>query len=680
MFVLGIFSFFQIIFLPGIILLKLLKIKTDSIIQTFLYAFGFSLYFNYMLICLLAWLKIYTYKSIYILFLIEVVVFGYLLIKQKFNFSFVVEIKDYYLEFINFLKKLTTVHKIVFVSSCLIILFFISFIPVNSWSVISVFDAVARDKWVIDWASNNLPMYTGHYPQLIISNLSLFYVFIHGLAIQLFPKSIMPLFFIGILLIFLDLYLQKKSIIYLISLILYGIIIVCFYTLIFSGDCNLDIPVSFFGFLTFYTIIKHGINKFSTQGVLLAALFASVSSETKLAGMYIVTFTTVWIIYAVYKNRKEISKSKLIKMLIWILLIFLGNLFWYFIKPVDMYNGLSDWISMLSPNYFDRFLNAANMLLYSFGWLLSIYLLATLIFSLFVKEVRYIVLIMIIPPLFLWMFYYSYDYRNLSFSIPFMAYVSSFGLKYFYDNNPWMQKIVQNINSKNYFEKKYSKREKTFFSLTFIFLLAAFYLVISSNAFFNLGMKISYFLRIQYYMGYSTIYTTEFGYYKPVEYFIGALKILSIILFILFVLRKTRIKLYYIFGILLLLIVSLNFTLFTKENLVQRQNYDQQMVIPRNLYCRIYTYVVDFGIRGNVFTDYYQVFRLIPPEGIKFNYTPININTLPVLNHTADKAFYLLFDKNKIDKETSNYINGKIKSKEYKVQFDDGEFILLKAV
>ena len=72
MLLLGILSLFQIISLPGLLILKLFKIKTNNIIQTFLYSFGLSLTFNYYFIIILVLLKIYFASTIFIFFILRI--------------------------------------------------------------------------------------------------------------------------------------------------------------------------------------------------------------------------------------------------------------------------------------------------------------------------------------------------------------------------------------------------------------------------------------------------------------------------------------------------------------------------------------------------------------------------------------------------------------------------------
>ncbi len=125
-----------------------------------------------------------------------------------------------------------------------------------------------------------------------------------------------------------------------------------------------------------------------------------------------------------------------------------------------------------------------------------------------------------------------------------------------------------------------------------ILSVAGFYFIVNSDGFFNFGMRFSYFTNKIYYMYYRTIYTIELGYYKNVEYFVQTFEVLSILVLFLFLLRKTRFKLKHIFLLFSAVAVLLNFSSFTKENLIARQNYDLKMVKARNIYYRLYSYLI----------------------------------------------------------------------------------------
>ncbi len=54
-----------------------------------------------------------------------------------------------------------------------------------------------------------------------------------------------------------------------------------------------------------------------------------------------------------------------------------------------------------------------------------------------------------------------------------------------------MKKYIQDFNSKYYLNNGLSTRKKTVLSLIFILSLVGFYFIVSTNGFFNLGMKFS---------------------------------------------------------------------------------------------------------------------------------------------------------------------------------------------
>ena len=82
---LGFLSLLQIIWLPGFLILKAFKLRTNGFIQIYLYTFGISLSFNYFLVCTLVFLKIYVALTIFIIFFIEILIFIYFLSKERSN-------------------------------------------------------------------------------------------------------------------------------------------------------------------------------------------------------------------------------------------------------------------------------------------------------------------------------------------------------------------------------------------------------------------------------------------------------------------------------------------------------------------------------------------------------------------------------------------------------------------
>jgi hypothetical protein len=672
MFLLGILSLFQIAFIPGLILTKLLNIKTRNSIQTFLYSFGLSLYFNYLLICVLTYFKIYTPFIIYFIFIIEIGLIVYLILKKKIEFSLNKTIKDIYYSFRNYLGNLSGNYKILLISSLLMLLFFISIIPINAGTIIYFTDAIHRNNWMMEWASNNFPFNTGHFPQLLPANLSLSYVFMQGAAIEYFPKSIMPLFFISILLIFLDLSIQKKSAVYLLGLILYGATLIVFYGLLFISDASLDIPVSFFGFLTFYAIMSRDNSRFDIRTVLLVAVFAAAAANTKLVGVFLVALSGLWFLFYAYGNRKSISKNDVIKTAIYISIIIIGSLFWYLVKPAQMSMGIGSSEFKPSQGLYESFMYGITMLYYSFGPVLSIILFAALLFALLTKEARYLVLLIIAPLFFVWAFWYSYDYRNMSAAIPFTALASAYGIKLFYEklSGYFVKREPVSETTKN------ALINKTFLNVIIVWFLIGVFLFSHTELFFNLGINLSYFFHKYYFEYYRVVYAIEIGFYKYVEYWSGTIQVFAIMLFLFFILKKSKIKLIYFLTASAVIAAALNFTLFTPEKLIAHQKHEKEMVEARNLYFNIYQHISDAEKNNKIISNYSLFCELIlPGDAAAECLDEISIDSLK--KNPENIQLFFLIDMKKINETAKDFIIQNI-GKNYSVLFDNEDFIFLR--
>jgi len=114
------------------------------------------------------------------------------------------------------------------------------------------------------WFSGKIPLDSRFYPQLIPINWSLTYAFIGGATVQLFAKSIMPMFIIGILLQLFDLGITFQQPGYFLAMILSRALFLKF---IKTGIDNglVDIAVAFFALLPFYTLLKAQAAKTETE-------------------------------------------------------------------------------------------------------------------------------------------------------------------------------------------------------------------------------------------------------------------------------------------------------------------------------------------------------------------------------------------------------------------------------
>jgi hypothetical protein len=671
MFLLGFFSLCQIILIPGIILLKLFKFKTAGLIQFLLYSFGLSLYFNYLLVCILTWLKLYTASVIYILFIVELLYLAYFLYGNFHLIQSGKTLNEYYLLLKNYLLRLKVGHKLLLAVSFFTILFFISLIPFTSGTTYYFIDALNHwTRWPVQWASNTFPPGTRHYPQLFPANLSLIYVFTGEIAFQFFPKALMPFFFISILLIYFDLAVYRKSVVDLLSLLTYSVILLIFYSVLFILEVNADIPVSFFSFLTFYAIIRNEDKGFDIKTIILVTIFASSAALTKLAGSYILALTGLWVIYVYYKNRKSISFHSIIKTVVCILLLLFGSIFWYLFRPSDMLQGLDQSIYLV-PDYYTRFVSAVKMLFFTFSLPFSLFLLITVTASLFTKQARYIVILIIIPALILWAFFFSADFRNISFAIPFIAYSSGYGLWFIY------KKIDNGANDiKIPIPVKSFLKNKTLLPVILILLLISTFIIAGTDIVFNFSIYISYLLNKIAFGSYRVSYYNEIGYYKYVEYIINAFRLSCIILFVLFAVRWVNIKISYLLLFILISSLIMGSLFLPKETMWKMQLNDKKMVSIHNLYTKVYPFT-DIPVHNCLIITNDSTFsKLIFRPEVHAHYIR-NINQNNIQQNLNFKDNYLLLAKDRLKEETLNFIASEISLKKLKVCFEDEEFIFL---
>ncbi|NIM11945.1 MAG: hypothetical protein GTO45_07505 [Candidatus Aminicenantes bacterium] len=444
MYLLGLLSIMQMVFIPGFIVLKFFRFHLESKIQTLVYSFGLSLLINYLLVYVLTVAKIYKPAAIYTIFLIEILLLVYYLKKStQFRINFAV--KDPADQFSSFLKSNSVYYNILLLVSFIFIILYFSYFFSSFGSVFTKWDAmVSWNRWATSWAANQLPTLTFRYPQLIPANWSITYVMIQNANVQLFAKSIMSLFPIATLFLFMDLALRKKDLTYLVALIAYGSIIRAIFTPGLIVDGYVDIAITFFAFLAFYVCYS---NEVSEKNILLGIIFACASAVTKQAGIYILAVMIAWSLWTLFKNRKNLSLKKIsriiVSMTVIVIAIFLS---WYIYisilidKKIEVSEKGGISFAMNSVHG-DR--NLGQRLIYSFERLVQEgdfntglvfgLLLFFLAFSLFHKKSRKITLLIVIPFTLIWGFFFSYDNRNLALAFPFIALSCAYGLMVFFD-------------------------------------------------------------------------------------------------------------------------------------------------------------------------------------------------------------------------------------------------------
>jgi len=677
MLLLGLIALVQTIFLPGLLILYFANIKTQSIIQKYIYIFGLSLFANYSLVTILVLFKIFLSAVMFAIIIAEVLLLIFLILKKRISILENSNLNQTYQSFKDLINQNNKPIKSLIIGATVVILFYFSLLISNIGTIFYFTDTVNNihwNTWALDFANNILPIQSSHFPQLIPSNWSISYLLIGKLNIHFFPKSIMPLFFLGNILMFWDLAISKRNYVYLIGLIVYGLFGPIIYNLVFIADGNGDLPVSFFAFLSFYAYLKRSENKYDLREYILIFLFASTAAGTKLAGFYVFVFITILCLYHLIVNYKSLKASDYILLISSVITILGANLFWYYLKPEVMVSSLHqpEW---LATSYSEILSNALHLMYYNLGLPVVAFFVLTIIFSLAKKNIRWITLIMVIPPIVLWMFKYSSDFRNVSFVVPFLAYVSSFGLiniieiakNTTLDLSVRFDSLRENISPGNLLKT----------GLYSVIFPVAIFVIISTNTFYKILYDIYTSINKYYFQSNRITYFTDFTSFVHVDYYQGVFSMMFLIIAALSLLYLLKIKLRYVVVFILLSAIVLNFTVITESQIIKHQQNGFDKVDARNYYFRINTIIQSAKLDKKIHTNFNGIGTEKIPRDIEFVYFN-NKRVEDIFNANTDskiKTYFLRLDY--LSQQTKSKIRDGIAIKKFNILYDDGDYLLI---
>lgn len=442
MFVLGIFSFFQCVFVPGFLLLgfsarfSVLRGPGTGVSRV-VYGFGLSLLFNYLLVFLLTAKRLYYPVSFYFVILLEIGVLVYLWRKRGseglsvgFEFGGVVD------RVRRFFVGRSLMFNVLFLVGLGVLFIYVFFFFYFLGTVFEHWDPVTGwNRFAVDWAANRFPLDTWRYPQLVPANWSVSYVLMGTTVVQSFARAVMPLFAIGNLLLFLDLGVRKNSSVYLVGLVFYGGLLMYFYSPSYVASGYMDIPVSFFGFLSFHALHSRD----DADGAWWAVIFGCAAGVTKQAGLFILVIILVWSVSRwvnVSKKPGALGMPVRRRVLVMLVMVLVITASWYILKEVQISRGLDkSEVGMVQQAHRmdtmgERVDHALDLLLGSKSAklkpVMGLFFLLVLL-GIFHRESRRVALFVMIPFTLLWLFFFSYDTRNLALAVPFMAFSAAFG-------------------------------------------------------------------------------------------------------------------------------------------------------------------------------------------------------------------------------------------------------------
>jgi hypothetical protein len=443
-FILGILGILQITFLPGLIVLRLFRLRTN-LLDKALIVFGTSLLFNYCVIFLLSLAKIYNRTTLAILILAELIVIVWLYRRDlatpartllESTQNGIHEVSSLFFPkrqsggisvFYYFIVLL------LLLASAWSILWTVNLFLQNLGSVFSTWDAVVSwNHWAMNWAASKIPTASDLYPQLVPINWSITYVLLGDTTLQFFAKAIMPLFALMILLGLFNLVLLTKEFYFLISIVLLQPLLRKFLN---TGLSNgyVDIAAAFFTFAALYILLKaHGTSDTEQRSRLyiLGAIFAAGAAVSKQTGVYIALCYPLLVAADVYFSKYPLDKKRVQTWIAVFAAISLIWVSWYVFKSIAGTDpeAFNTYVS-LSENKYDN-VNLFSRMTAAIGQNREFIILFLLIaITIPWMDRFYQVLTLLFAPYpFLWAGLASYDTRNLAIFLPVLALVAGYSI------------------------------------------------------------------------------------------------------------------------------------------------------------------------------------------------------------------------------------------------------------
>ncbi len=323
MFLLGIVSLFQAVFLPGFIIYKgFLRLK-GGLHLLLPVSFALSMVYNYILVYFLAATGFYCRQMMLWILLFELILAGYLfrdqikeIAKMEISSSLSFWIKERWGRLYDALDSMLrsgsrTVSpregQAAFVLSCIItalaaicVLSEVRYIYMSIGNGFGAWDAVLSwNRWAMDWYHGHPPEQSWEYPQVIPVNWSLSYIFM-GFPLQFFPKMTIILFPFLIFFMFFVTGLERKSIRFIAAVPVLEMLFRHVNYEELGGD--VDVAATFMGLCSILCILRAKWTEFyeeSWKWIFAGALIACGSAVTKQSGLMIMALFPLlaWILF-----------------------------------------------------------------------------------------------------------------------------------------------------------------------------------------------------------------------------------------------------------------------------------------------------------------------------------------------------------------------------------------------
>lgn len=442
---LGILSVFQLAFLPGLVFTRLVKLQ--GFWETILLSIALSPIINYVFVFVTAVLGIYNRPSVFVFLGTEIILLIYL---SRPFLSTTCEQLFKSMKVVRFFKEYLDSDKSgwvgVFTKALLALLLGLAAYHVwcslriyanQEHSVFAVWDAVVSwGRWAVDWYNSDLPRMTWHYPQLIPANWSLTHQFVGDSYIKLFAKHYMALIEVFVLVTVFALGIIKRHAGYFIAVTLTAWLQSALGS---NGNGNVDTSVAFFALSAVACLLLARNSKNRSIYIYVGAAIAAGAAVTKQAGLWMaICFPLLMILSTIKGSRRESLGYMRGIALIYLLLI----VPWYGYKEYQIRRGedasevqLVTSLASRGKNASQTFGSAIDLLETAVetprlsGRSCLVVLSVLVLFScrdLFFAGLTGLV---IVPFVLIWVFFFSYDTRNVNMVVPLVGMAAGMGIK-----------------------------------------------------------------------------------------------------------------------------------------------------------------------------------------------------------------------------------------------------------
>jgi len=304
----------------------------------------------------------------------------------------------------------------------------------NAGGIFEGWDAVVSwNRWAGVFAANQVPLDTGHYPQLLPANWSLSYLLL-GSPLQFVAHGLMPGFLLLLVLQLVWAGLAFRSTAFLAAAVLVQVLHKYAWT-----DGYADVPVAVMGFEAVFWILLAGRASGAgprREALVAGAVIAAGAAVTKQAGLYVFLLYPVLVhLLARPAPRREESGTRPV-WAAWGLLgavVVLPFYAWVQLRIEQGLTGSEVWyvtgVIYHGAGLWERFTHACASIVWLPGNPVRLAaVLACWALSLGSRQSRVLSALVVVPYFLIWALFFSYDLRNAALFVQFLCLCAGEGI------------------------------------------------------------------------------------------------------------------------------------------------------------------------------------------------------------------------------------------------------------